>query len=138
MTKLALLTPGGITPDRASFILRAIVYSLLGDWGTARLKRLVFGNLQLNPEVDAYFALITQHFKPRIGALPIFSDQELQRLTMPVLLLGGTHDSIRDTRGIATRMGQLLPQFKAVIVPGAGHVLLDTPEHIVSFLAGAP
>ena len=138
VTKLVLLTPGGIIPERTSFLLSAIVYSLLGGWGTARLKRLVYGNLEMDPEVDAYFSLITKHFKPRIEALPMFSNEELRHLTMPVLLIGGAQDSIRDVQGIAARMEKLLPQFEAVIIPDAGHVLLNTPEHTLPFLAGAP
>ncbi len=37
---------------------------------------------------------------------------------MPVLLLGGTQDAIRDTEKIAARLGELVPHLTAVIIPG--------------------
>jgi pimeloyl-ACP methyl ester carboxylesterase len=87
--KLVLLTPGGITPDRISFALRAISLSFLGQWGIGRINRMVFGPQPIPAEVNEVATLIMTHFKPRIGVLPIFSDEELQRLTMPTLLLIG-------------------------------------------------
>jgi pimeloyl-ACP methyl ester carboxylesterase len=75
------------------------------------------------------------HFKPRTGVVPIFSDEELRRLTMPVLLLGGTQDAIRDAEKIAARMKKLVPDLTAIILPEQGHVLLNTTGHIEPFLA---
>ncbi|MBC8236386.1 alpha/beta hydrolase, partial [bacterium] len=87
--KLVLLCPGGVTPARLSFVLRAIPLSLLGRWGIKPIKRIVFGNEPLHEEVDEYVTLIMRHFKARIDAQSIFSDEELRRLTMPTLLLVG-------------------------------------------------
>jgi pimeloyl-ACP methyl ester carboxylesterase len=133
--KLVLLTPGGITPDRTSFVLRAIPLSFLGGWGRARINRMVFGRQPIPEEVNKVTTLIMTHFKSRVGVLPIFSDAELQRLTMPTLLLMGEEDALRDARQIAERMGKLLPQLTAVIIPQAGHALYNTTGHILPFLA---
>jgi pimeloyl-ACP methyl ester carboxylesterase len=129
------LTPGGITPDRTSFVLRAIPLSFLGGWGRARINRMVFGRQPIPEEVNKVTTLIMTHFKSRVGVLPIFSDAELQRLTMPTLLLMGEEDALRDARQIAERMGKLLPQLTAVIIPQAGHALYNTTGHILPFLA---
>src|SRR5262249_60378935 len=101
--KLALLAPGGITPDRISFALGAIPLSFLGRWGIERINRMVFGPQPIPAEVNEVTTLIMTHFKPRIGVLPIFSDEELQRLTMPTLLLIGQKDALRDARKVAAR-----------------------------------
>jgi len=77
---------------------------------------------------------ISQHFKPRVATLPIFTDEELRRLTMPVLLLGGDQDALRDMDRIAARLGALLPDLRVTILSGAGHALLDTVPHILPFL----
>ena len=135
VAKLVLLTPGGITPDRISFALRAIPLSFLGRWGIERINRMVFGPQPIPAEVNEVTTLIMTHFKPRIGVLPIFSDEALQRLTMPTLLLIGQNDALRDARKVAARMRKLVPELTAKIIPQAGHVLYDTPSHIMPFLA---
>jgi pimeloyl-ACP methyl ester carboxylesterase len=132
--KLALLTPGGITPDRISFALRAIPLSFMGRWGIERINRMVFGPQPIPAEVNEATTLILTHFKPRIGVLPIFSDEELRRLTMPTLLLIGQGDALRDARKVAERMRKLVPELTAKIIPQAGHALYNTPSHIMPFL----
>jgi pimeloyl-ACP methyl ester carboxylesterase len=135
VSRLVLLTPGGITPDRISFALRAIPLSFLGRWGIERVKRMVFDPLPIPAEVNEAITAIMTHFKPRIGVLPIFSEEELGRLTMPTLLLMGQEDALRDAGKIAERMRKLVPELTAKIIPQAGHVLYHTTSHIVPFLA---
>ncbi|HKX29417.1 MAG TPA: alpha/beta hydrolase [Blastocatellia bacterium] len=132
--KLVLLTPGGITPDRISFALRAIPLSFLGRWGIERINRMVFGPQPIPTEVNEAATLIMTHFKPRIGVLPIFSDEELRLLTMPTLLLIGQEDALRDARKVAERMRKLVPELTAKIIPQAGHALYNTSRHIMPFL----
>jgi pimeloyl-ACP methyl ester carboxylesterase len=133
--KLVLLTPGGITPDRISFALRAIPLSFLGRWGIGHINRMVFGPQPIPAEVNETITLIITHFKFRIGVLPIFSDEELQRLTMPTMLLVGQEDALRDARKVAERMRKLVPELTAKIIPSAGHALYNTPNYIMPFLA---
>lgn len=137
VSKLVLLCPGGVTPDRKSFYFRFFPLLLLGRWGARRANRLLFGSQSIPEEADTYMTLIMTHFKPRTGVVPLFTDQELGRLTMPVLLLGGAQDIIRDSQKIAARMEKLVPHLTATIYPNAGHVLLDTTARITSFLAAA-
>lgn len=134
--KLVLMTPGGIVPDRMSFVFRAVLLSMLGRWGNASMMRLLFADQPVPEGTADVMALLTQHFKPRMGILPIFSDEELQRLTMPVLLLGGSKDALRDLEAIAGRLRALLPQLAVRIIPGAGHALLNTTGDVLSFLNG--
>jgi pimeloyl-ACP methyl ester carboxylesterase len=129
------LTPGGITHDRISFALRAIPLSLLGRWGIKRINRMVFGPQPIPTEVNEASMLILTLFKPRIGVLPIFSDEELRRLTMPTLLLIGREDTLHDARKVAERMRKLVPELTTKIIPQAGHTLYNTSSHILSFLA---
>jgi pimeloyl-ACP methyl ester carboxylesterase len=133
--KLVLLCPGGVVPDRTSFYIRFLPLLLLGRRGVRRANRMLFGDQPVPEEADEYLTLALTHFKPRTGVVPVFSDEALRRLSMPVLLLGGTRDAIRDTQRIAARMEKLLPQLTAIVIPGAGHVLLDTRDHILPFLA---
>jgi pimeloyl-ACP methyl ester carboxylesterase len=133
--KLVLMTPGGITFDRVSFALRAIPLSFFGPWGIERINRMVFSPLPVPAEVNEAITVIMDNFKPRIGVLPIFSDEELRRLTMPTLLLMGQEDALRDSRKVAERMRTLVPTLTATIIPWAGHALYNTTGDVMPFLA---
>ena len=132
--KLALLSPGGVVPDRMSFIARVIPLSFLGKWGARRINRLVLAGQPVPPEVDDAMTLIMTQFKSRIGTLPLFTDDELRRLTMPVLLLMGEKDALRDAGKIAARLGPLVPQLTVTVLPEAGHALTHTAKNISNFL----
>ncbi len=69
-----------------------------------------------------------------MGVLPIFTDDELQRLTMPTLLVGGALDALRDMAKIAERLRPLLPHLSVTILPDAGHVVLTSVQVIEPFL----
>jgi pimeloyl-ACP methyl ester carboxylesterase len=132
--KLVLLTPAGVTPDKSSFLFRAIFFSILGKPGARALNRYILGKDEIGQEGEQFMEAIMTHFKPRIGSLAKFTDDELSRLTMPVLLLGGAQDQIRDVVGIAARMRPRVPQFKVRIFPERGHVLVNTSEVVNEFL----
>ena len=55
---------------------------------------------------------------------------------MPVLLLGGERDNIRDVPKISTRMNKILPHLTTSIIPDKGHVLMGTAQQVISFLLG--
>jgi pimeloyl-ACP methyl ester carboxylesterase len=92
------------------------------------------GEAEMAPEAVEATILLMTHFKTRVGAIPIFTDAELQRLVMPPFLMVGDKDVLRDAEKIVTRMQTLLPHLKAVIVPKGGHALLNTTTPILSFL----
>jgi pimeloyl-ACP methyl ester carboxylesterase len=137
VNRLVLMTPGGVVPGGWSFLVKAVLFSLLGEWGIRRMVRSLFGSQPIPDGVEDIIVLIMRNFKPRVGVLPIFSDQELQRLTMPTLLLGGTQDALFDLGKIAARMQRLVPHLEVVIISGAGHALLNTTGFVMSFLATA-
>lgn len=132
---LVLLTPGGIVPDQISFAIRALFFTLLGRWGARRLAQLIYGDQPIPEGVEEITLLIMSHFKARVGILPLFSDEELQHLTMPTFLLGGGKDALRDLEKIAARLRLFVPHLAVTIVPGAGHALLNTTSQVMSFLA---
>ncbi len=132
--KLVLLTPGGIIPDRLSFVLRAIPLSMLGRWGIQRINRMLLGDQVTTREFEEAMILIMTHFKTRLGTLPIFSDIELRGLRMPVLLLMGERDALRDAEKISARMQLFVSHLTTIVIPKGGHALLNTTAHILPFL----
>jgi pimeloyl-ACP methyl ester carboxylesterase len=132
--KLVLLAPGGVMPTRMSFLLKAILFSMLGRWGGDRINWMVLGNDEMHPEAVKFMDAMMTHFKPRIAKEYLFTDEELKRLDMPVLLLGGTEDVIRPMEAIAERLGKLVPKLEAVLIPGMGHALISMSERVLPFL----
>lgn len=134
VAKLVLMCPGGITPDRLSFLFKAIGLSMLGPWGVRRMVRTLYGSLPAPEGVEDIFTTMMGSFKARTGILPIFTDDALRRLTMPSLLIGGTEDALRDNMAIAARLRALLPCLDVSLIPKAGHALPDTTGIVLPFL----
>lgn len=132
--KLVVLCPAGVVRDRMLFFVRLVFWSLLGQRGVKHINRLLYGHQPLPPGAEEISTLIMRHFKSRTDVSPIFSDDELKRLAMPVLLLGGEEDGMRDVHQIADRLRALLPRFQAIPIPRAGHALLNTTGCILPFL----
>jgi pimeloyl-ACP methyl ester carboxylesterase len=134
VVKMVLLSPAGIIPERTSFLLRAIFLALLGRRGAKAITRLTFGREQIDREALMYMETIMAHFRPRIDPMGRFTDEELKRLGMPVLLLGGAKDVIRDVNKISARLEGLLPRLRSQIYPEKGHVLINLADRIIPFL----
>ena len=132
---LVLISPGGVIRDKLSFVVRALPLLLLGHWGIRRLNRLVLGGQSIPADVEDAMTVLMTHYKARVGALPIFSDTELRRLTMPVQLLMGARDVLRDAEKITTRMQRLVPQLTATTIPEAGHAMVNAKTYVLPFLA---
>ncbi len=132
---LVLLTPGGIVPDKVTFVLQALPLMMLGTWGMRRLNRLIMANQTMPSELETALITIMQHFKPRFGKLTLFSDSELQRLTMPVQLIVGQRDVLRDGAKISARLIALLHHYDEVLIPDGGHGLVGTYRYTLPFLA---
>jgi pimeloyl-ACP methyl ester carboxylesterase len=134
VTRLVLLAPGGVMPTRRSFILRAVFFSMFGHWGADRINRLVFGKQPIHPEAAKFMEAIYTHFKVRIGKEYLFSDDELKRLNMPTLLIGGAQDALFPMQGVVARLQKNVPQLKAVLIPDMGHALINLSGQIIPFL----
>jgi pimeloyl-ACP methyl ester carboxylesterase len=136
VARLVLLAPGGISNARASFLLRAIPLTFFGRRGAEATNRIVFGRQPIHPDVVAFMNLIMTHFRPRIGAQRLFTNEELQRLDMPVLLIAGAQDALYPSAQTAARLSRLLPHLTTVLLPEAGHVLVGLAPRMVPFLRG--
>ncbi len=137
VSHLALLAPAGLTHPRPSFVLKAITLSMLGKRGIRAMVAAVVKPRALDPEVLAYMEAIHTHFRPRIGALPLFSDEELRRLSMPVLMVGGELDAFYDSRRSGERLQSLVPSAEILVLEGEGHALVDQGDRLAAFLNGA-
>jgi pimeloyl-ACP methyl ester carboxylesterase len=132
--RLVLICPSGIAPQMMTFLLLAMVLLPLGEWGRDRLFRVLTGKQKIAQEAIQYLGLIASQFRPRFERVPLFLDDELKRLQMPVLLLAGERDALLDSRGTARRLERLLPRLEAHVFEDKGHVLIGLADRIMAFL----
>lgn len=78
--------------------------------------------------------IIARHFRFRNEVVPIFTDHELSRLTMPVMFIAGEKDVMLDSRKSAERLSRLLPDANVNLLPDAGHVIINLTASILPFL----
>ncbi|NMC52626.1 MAG: alpha/beta hydrolase [Chloroflexi bacterium] len=134
VSRLALLSASGIAPQKNSFLLLAVALMLCGDWGLERMARMVGGGQPMPREVMDYTKLIHRAFNARLEVVPLLSDDELARLSMPVLLWMGEKDVMLDSRKSAARLRALLPHAELEVSQGVGHVLPRMGARIAAFL----
>lgn len=141
--QLCLLCPGGLAKANGSFLIKTLFYMMFGDWGKHRINVMLNGGeLPDDPgmhEAMAFMNLLFAHFKPRRGDLPIFSDQQLHRLDMPVLVIFGLKDVLLPPRKSAARLEALAPvvPVQTVLLADTGHVVVNQAERIAAFLDAA-
>ncbi|NOW82499.1 pimeloyl-ACP methyl ester carboxylesterase [Clostridium beijerinckii] len=132
-SKLVLLCPSGVGPQKKSFIFKAIAYGILGEKGIDKLYYKVNGNQSISEEMLKYQKLIGKSFNYRKETIPVFSDNELKILTMPIVLFVGAKDIMLHSNKTARRLGNLLPHAQINILPKAGHSNVNDVNKIVEW-----
>jgi len=136
VTRLALLAPAGLAPIRTSALLKSILYSMGRQKSAERMKRLVFGKGVILPEVSRFFDLLQLHFVPRIGSPPLLSDEQIKRITCPLLMTTGSEDAFFNSRQAAARLKRLLPGSEIHVAAGVTHGITEYGGRIARFLTG--
>ena len=134
VTRMVLMAPGGIVRTKSSFVRRAVVFSLFGSAGRRRIARYVTQTADLHPEALRINDAIMTHSFPRIEKEYIFSDEELSRLNMPVLLTCGADDVVFSTDRLVERMQRLVGTLDVAVIEGPGHGLVNRASEILPFL----
>lgn len=73
-----------------------------------------------------------RNLKPNADGFPyVFTDDELQSVQVPILLLLGEHEVMYDPQSALHRASALVPGIEAEIVKKAGHVVsMEQPEYV--------
>jgi pimeloyl-ACP methyl ester carboxylesterase len=141
--RLVLLCPGGIGRQKYGVLVAALLLAPFGRRGRRALMRFALGarppaEPHQEPEGARAFAdfvmLIDRHLRPRMDRLPVFGDDLLRRLTMPVLVIVGGRDTMLDSDGTRRRMARNVPQATVDLLPEAGHLLRGQATRILEFL----
>ena len=132
--KLVLLCPAGIGPQKKSFIFKFLFYSLFGEKGIDKLYYKINGDRSIPEIMLNYQKLIAKHFNFRKVTIPIFSDNELRKLTMPVALFVGGKDVMLHSEKTANRLGSLLNHAEINFIQEEGHSIVNQGNEIRKFL----
>ena len=138
--RLAVICPGGIGRQKLGIVFAMLASRLCGRWGKRKLLQSILGRPPADPTppVKAFMdfvALIHRHFRPRMVKLPIFSDEALRKLSMPVLAIVGGKDALLDSRQTRSRLERLAPHVEVVYLPGARHFVPGQTARIAAFLS---
>ena len=101
--------------------------------GTVNVTQEILGDENIPKEVLDFMNLIAASYNP-IQELPLFSDEQLKRLCMPVLFIDGEEDAIIDAFGSMKRLKSLVPSAQTHLIPGCGHAVFNAIEYILPFL----
>ena len=143
VARLALICPGGVGRQKIAIVMKTIALRLCGSWGTRRARETVLGRRPAATSPAAryfmeFLSLIHENFRPRIVRLPIFSDEALKRLTMPLMAIVGSKDVLLDSAGTKRRLARNVPQAEIRYLPEAGHFITGQTAAILEFLGRSP
>lgn len=142
VSSLALLCPGGVGRQKVGFFFTAIPLLMFGDWGRRKAMEIAIGpmpddQVATHQAFADFFALILEHVRTRTVTLPIFSDDELQRLSVPLMTIVGGQDAIFDSDDTKRRLEENVPQAEIHYLPDIGHGLLEQTSLVGDFLRRA-
>ena len=134
VSKLILLCPAGIGSQNHEF--KNIAMSLLskGEEGVNELFAQINGGAKIPDIILNYQKLIAVAFHSRQEIIPLFSDEDLKKLTMPSLLMVGEKDIMLNSIETAERYQANVPGAKIKILPDASHSLTGLTADISDFL----
>ncbi len=132
--KLILLCPAGIGSQNHAF--KEIAFNLLskGEMGVNLLFAEINGGVDVPEPILNYNKLISAVFNARQEVIPVFSDEELNKITMPSLLIVGAKDIMLNSKETAERFAKCVPNAKTIMLPDAGHSLYGLSADMMEFI----
>lgn len=133
VSKLILIAPSGLSEQNADFIERAKNAALKNE--SLSLDPSVTQGNAMPKEVEEFINLILWGYNPITEELPTFTDEQIARLIMPVLYIAGKNDIIIDTVSAAQRLSKLIANADIHVLENTGHVVFNSLEYVIPFLA---
>ncbi len=136
---VAVLCPGGIGRQKIGFLFRILPLLLLGSRGRRKAAELVLGRMPADASPAArrmaeFFQLIHENFRPRRVKLPVFSDDVLRQLKMPLMAIVGGKDMLIDSADTRNRLERNVAHAEIRYLPEAGHFIPGQTAAILDFL----
>lgn len=131
ISNLILIASAGLAEIRPQFILN--VEQTQHKDGTAPVTTSIIGEQNIPKEVLDFMNLIVENYNP-IQELPIYSDEQIRQLNMPILFIDGENDVIIDAQESAHRLSRLIPSAEIHLLPNCGHAVINSVEYIIPFM----
>jgi pimeloyl-ACP methyl ester carboxylesterase len=140
VTRLALIVPGGIGRQRYGAVAMAMLLMPFGARGNRKALQFALGvsDEPATPAAQAFYdfaRLIQQSYKPRRDRLPLFADEELRGIRVPLLAIVGARDRMLDAQATAARLRSLVQTASVSVRPDGGHLISDYSSAVGEFLA---
>lgn len=137
--RLVLPCPSGIGRQKWGVIAASMFLLPFGRWGRSKLMSLALGpttsEASLNDERLGEFVLLTHtYFKPRREKIPVFSDEALRKINIPMLVILGGRDRLLDSHATRRRLERADLQAAIVFLPETGHLLRGQTSTVFDFL----
>jgi pimeloyl-ACP methyl ester carboxylesterase len=134
---LFLISPGGLASVSRFFLWKVLFYSLTGN--KDKIFEMLNGGKPIAESQElstamAFTELINKHFKPRTAELPVFRQEELEKLTMPLMLIFGAKDCIFSAGKAVRLLATAVPHTEVLVYPEAGHIIVNQSEKLLKFL----
>jgi pimeloyl-ACP methyl ester carboxylesterase len=133
--RLALLCPGGIGRQTMGWLPKAVLLRALGKRGRRRTAQIVTGldGVSAATVLDDVVRIFA-HFKPRTERLPIFTDDDLRAISIPVQVIVGDRDVMMDSAETTRRVKQLVTDAAVTVLPDTGHAIVGQTDTVMQFL----
>lgn len=140
VARMVLVCPSGVGRQKIGVLFKVVLLSLFGKWGKQKLRAAILGAVTSDESPAQrkfwdFLALLQESVRPRMDRLPIFTDESLARLSMPVLAIVGGKDALLDSHETKRRI-EKLPGGEVLFYDDAGHFIPDQGHAIAAFLDG--
>ena len=130
--KLMLFASGGLAPIRADFLERAQAAEEAEE--SLEFDESITHGEQIPKEILDFINLILDSYYPLNIPMPLFSEEQLRRLTMPVLYVAGLKDDLLDSEAGERALKQSIPHAITHLLPDAGHMITTPFTWMLPFL----
>lgn len=136
---LVAICPAGVGRQKIGIVFKTLPLRLFGAWGKRKASELVLGRSPANPSPALqyfmdFMRLIRENFRIRMVKFPLFSEEALRHLSMPVLAILGGQDVLLDSAETKRRLEQNAPRADVRYLPEAGHFIRGQTGAILEFL----
>ena len=131
--KLMLFASGGLAPIRADFLERAQAAEAAEE--SLSFDEDVAGDEQIPKEILDFINLILDSYYPLNIPMPLFTNDQLKTLTMPVLYVAGLADELLDSPAGEAALRAGVPHAEIHMLPDVGHMITTPFVWMVPFLS---
>jgi pimeloyl-ACP methyl ester carboxylesterase len=122
VSHIVALAPAGITHVKYHEVVWNVLPAMLGEKGALIASRNL-GKGAIDPELEGAFALKLAYY----SALPVIkplllSDEELRRITIPMLYVIGDQDAFFSAKGGVARIQHMIPHAQTELLHGETHL----------------